>query len=57
MYDLFDETIASELGISKKEYIKKIESCNMELCNKIINLIFTEIPEDLIKAKNLFNNI
>ncbi len=57
MYDMFDEAIAQELGVSKEEYIEKIESCSIELCDQIINLVFTEIPEDLIKAKELFNNI
>lgn len=57
MCDLFDGAIAQELGVSKEEYIKKIESCSLELCDKIINLVFTEIPEDLTKAKELFNNI
>ncbi len=57
MNELFDEIIAAELGVSTEEYIKKIESSSFELCEEIINLVFTEKPEDLIKAKNLFNNI
>ena len=54
LYDMFDNSIALELGVSTKEYIEKIENMPYNKAEKIIMLIFEDKIEE---AKTLFGEL
>jgi predicted kinase len=39
LYDFIDKAIATELEVSVKEYIARIESCDRHVAQEIINLV------------------
>lgn len=55
--DLFDNSIAFELGVSVETYIEKIESVDTELAEEIINGLLGDDPEKFQQAIQLFNLI
>ena len=55
--DLFDNSIAFELGVSVETYIEKIESVDIELAGEIINGLLGDDPEKFQEAIRLFNLI
>lgn len=57
VYDLLDEGIATDLGVSVEEYIKKIEFTSFKRAELIILAVTSEDPIKLEKAKRIFNLI
>ena len=57
LFDLFDQTIAAELGVDVKTYIKVIEDENTTDDEQtiIIEGILSDDVETKVKAKELFN--
>lgn len=57
MFDMMDEAIANDLGISVEEYVDKIERTTQHRMEVIVMGLFSE--DDLIieKAKRIFNLI
>jgi predicted kinase len=54
LYNFFDKAIATELEVSVKEYIARIESCDRHVAQEIINLVL----EDKVKeAEEKFNSL
>lgn len=56
LWDMMDNAIANELGVSVETYIKVIDhKCTDEEANFIILTIMEEDEENLEKAKQTFN--
>ena len=57
LFDLFDQTIAGELGVDVKTYIRVIEDENTTDDEQtiIIEGILSDDVENKVKAKELFN--
>lgn len=57
LYDMMDQAIAGELGVSLETYIDVIENkCTQEEADFIILTILEEDADNLEKAKELFNS-
>ena len=57
MFDMMDEVLANELGISVNEYIDKIEKTTLKRSEIIIMALFSEDEILIEKAKRIFKLI
>lgn len=56
-YNLMDDAMAQELGVDVKTYIEVIDKkCTEEEATFIIDTILDQDPDNLEKAKALFNS-
>jgi len=56
LYDIMDEAIAHELGVTAEEYIDRIEKLPFRRAQAVIGACFTEDPKLLEKARRIFYN-
>jgi hypothetical protein len=56
LYDLMDEAIAYELGVTMEEYIKRIEELPFTRAAVVIGACLEENEELRVKARRIFKN-